>query len=286
MGCGDVLQRALPWLVRRFRIYALARSDASAQALRAQGVIPVRADLDNAASLKRLAGLADYLLHSAPPPTQGRQDPRLRRLLAALLHSRILPRGAVYISTTGVYGDCGGEPIDETRPCRPGSERAWRRVDAESQLRRYGRLHGRVSMLRAPGIYAADRLPIERVRAGTPAVAHGEDSYSNHIHADDLAHAACLALFRGKPQRCVNVCDDSEWKMGEWFDRVAAAYGLLPVPRLARADIQAAVSPALWSFMRESRRIRNDRLKRELRMRLSYATPQVLLDRMSLNEAA
>ncbi|WP_245794151.1 SDR family oxidoreductase [Chitinimonas taiwanensis] len=281
VGCGDVVERALPWLTRRFRVYAICRSAERATQLRALGVLPVRADLDQPTSLQRLAGLADVVLHSAPPATDQAGDPRTHRLLAALARGAILPRSLVYISTTGVYGDCAGAYLDETRPCRPESDRAQRRVAAEVDLRAFGRRSQcSVSVLRAPGIYAANRLPLERVRKATPALEADSDGYSNHIHADDLAMACCLALFRGKPGRVYHACDDSEWKMGEWFDKVADAHGLARPPRLPYAQMQAQASPALWSFMRESRRLSNTRLKRELGLRLRYPTPDTLLDQL------
>jgi len=271
------MRRALPWLTRRFTVYALVRSPQSAAALRAAGVIPVTGDLDRPHSLHRLAGLATHVLHSAPPPAAGADDPRTRRLLAALSRGGSLPRGVVYISTSGVYGDCQGSWVAETRPLGAESDRARRRVAAEQHLRHLGRRHARVAILRAPGIYAADRLPVDRVRTGTPALADADDGYSNHIHADDLARASGLALFRGRSNRIYNVNDDCQWKMGEWFDRVADTYDLPRPARLPREAMQQAVSPALWSFMRESRRLDNTRLKREMRVRLQHPTPEGLL---------
>ena len=281
IGCGDVAQRAVPWLTKRFKVYALTRTPESAASLRQLGVTPIMGNLDDAASLARLAGVAEWVLHSAPPPNAGMDDTRTHHLLAALARGAILPRGFVYISTTGVYGDCVGARIDETRPCHPESARAQRRVTAEAALRTWGRRHGGVAILRAPGIYAADRLPVERIRQGSPALLPEEDGYSNHIHADDLAHAAALALFRGRTNRVYNTCDDTEWKMGDWFDRVADAYALPRPPRLSRVAMQANVSPALWSFMRESRRIANGRLKGELKLRLRHPTPDGLLASLS-----
>lgn len=282
IGCGDVAQRALPWLKRRFRVYALARGPASAEKLARLGVTPVVGDLDRPATLLRLAGVAEHVLHCAPPPNSGTGDPRTARLLAALSMRASVPRHLVYVSTSGVYGDSGGDCVSETRPLRPSSARALRRMAAERLLRAYGVRNGtRVVLLRAPGIYAAERLPVERVRAATPAILHEQDSYSNHIHADDLALACCLALFRGLPGRACNVCDDASWRMGEWFDRVADSYGLSRPPRLPRAEVAQQVSPMLWSFMNESRRLLNQRMKHELGLQLAYPTPQTLLDRLN-----
>jgi len=273
VGSGDVARRALPWLVRRFRVFALVRQPEAAAELRALGAVPVAGDLDDRRSLRRLAGIADAVLHFAPPPQTGEDDPRMARLLAALAGRSSLPQGVVYISTTGVYGDCAGVRVDETRPCRAQTARGRRRVDAERRLRAFGRRNRvRVALLRAPGIYAADRLPLERLRRGDPVLAADEDVHTNHIHAEDLARIACLALFRAGPGRAYNASDDSGLRMGEYFDAVAERFGLARPPRMARAEIVRHLSPLALSFMSESRRLDNRRLKRELRLLLRYPT--------------
>ena len=273
VGSGDVARRALPWLVRRFRVFALVRQPEAAAELRALGAVPVAGDLDDRRSLRRLAGIADAVLHFAPPPQTGEGDPRMARLLAALAGRSSLPQGVVYISTTGVYGDCAGVRVDETRPCRAQTARGRRRVDAERRLRAFGRRNRvRVALLRAPGIYAADRLPLERLRRGDPVLAADEDVHTNHIHAEDLARIACLALFRAGPGRAYNASDDSGLRRGEYFDAVAERFGLARPPRMARAEIVRHLSPLALSFMSESRRLDNRRLKRELRLHLRYPT--------------
>lgn len=265
-------RRALPWLTRRYRVYALVRSVADDADLRALGVTLLRADLDRRASLKRLAGIADLVLHFAPPSERGQHDARTRRLVWTLAAARSLPRRIVYISTTGVYGDCGGALVTETRTPRPQTDRARRRLDAEAALRRFARARGvGVSVLRAPGIYAAQRLPLARIERGDPVLRADEDVYTNHVHADDLARLACLALTRGRPSRVYNACDDAHLRMGEYFDLVADAYALPRPPRMTRAQAAARLSPMALSFMSESRRLLNSRLKRELRVSLRYA---------------
>jgi len=281
IGCGDVVRRALPALVRHWRVYALVR--AREADLARLGVTQIVGDLDRPATLRRLAGLAHAVLHSAPPPAQGRGDRRTRHLLARLCgrHDAAgvprwrlsLPRRFVYISTSGVYGDCHGDWVAETRPPRPLSARGQRRVDAERQLRAFGRRsHCAVSILRAPGIYAADRLPLARLHQGLPVLRGEEDVFTNHIHADDLARACLAALRFGRPNRCYNVSDDSALRMGEWFDRLADAFGLPAPPRLARAEAERVLPAMQLSFMRESRRLVNRRLKRELALQLRYPT--------------
>jgi len=270
VGCGDVVRRVLPVLLRRWRTYALVREPDPA--LRALGITQIRGDLDRAASLRRLAGLAHAVLHSAPPPGEGVGDPRTRRLLATLARSRSLPCRLVYISTTGVYGDCAGARVTETRKPMAATARARRRVAAERLLRRAGRRGMRASILRAPGIYAADRLPLERLRRGDPVLVAAEDVHTNHIHAEDLGAACVAALERGRPNRAYNVCDDSVLPMGDWFDKLADAFALPRPPRAGRAEIASRLSPQLLSFMGESRRLDNARIKRELKLRLRYPT--------------
>ncbi len=159
------------------------------------------------------------------------------------------------------------------RRLKPESARAARRVDAERRLRAWGQRHRvTVAILRAPGIYAADRLPLERLHKGTPALIECDDGYTNHIHADDLAAACIAALRSGRANRVYNVVDDSDLKMADYFDRVAVAFNLPKAPRLSRAEAEKQLSPVQLSFMRESRRIANRRLKHELKLRLAYPT--------------
>lgn len=163
--------------------------------------------------------------------------------------------------------------MSEVRPCRPQTDRARRRVDAETRLRRFGVRHGvKVSILRAPGIYAGDRLPLARLQRGEPVLRADEDVHTNHIHAEDLARLACLALFRGRAGRVYNAVDDTCMKMGEYFDFAADVFGLPHPPRLPRSELAARLSPMALSFMSESRRLGNERIRRELRARLKYPT--------------
>jgi nucleoside-diphosphate-sugar epimerase len=276
VGCGDVGLRVLRLLRGRFRVLALSSSPARVPDLRAAGAVPLLGDLDDATSLGRLAALADAVLHLAPPPGQGETDPRTRQLLRALARSARLQR-LVYASTSGVYGDAGGARIDETRALNPATDRARRRVDAEARVRHHGRAFGvRASVLRVPGIYALDRPggdPRDRVKRGAPVLVPGDDVYTNHIHADDLARACVAALMRGAPQRIYHASDCSETLMGEHFDAVADAFGLPRPPRLTRAEAARVLSPVQMSFLAESRRLDNRRLREELRLRLRYPTP-------------
>ena len=288
-GFGDIGQRVAGQLrvYRQYRLAALVRK--TTPLLRhpgnagSRGVQLMRGDLGDIRSLQKLTGLADTVLHFAPPPGTGKSDTHTRNLLAAMSnasrakHARpgMLPRRFVYISTTGVYGNCDGEWIDETRRLKPESARAKRRVDAERRLKKWGRLYRvAITILRAPGIYAHDRLPLDRLRRQTPVLIDTDDVYTNHIHADDLAAAVVGAMRQRRPKqfRVFNVVDDSQLRMGEYFDRVADAFGLTRPPRISRAEAEKQIAPTMLSFMRESRRIDNARVKRELKLVLKYPT--------------
>ena len=282
IGCGDVGLRAAQMMRGRIRVVGVIRRAEEISRLRAHGVAPVVADLDDFASLRRLA-LAPYaVLHCAPPPSEGRDDPRTQKLLAALTRARIIPQRFVYISTSGVYGDCAGARIDETRPRKPQSPRARRRVAAEDRLREWSARNGvSLAILRAPGIYSDARLPLDRLKQGTPVLVPDDDVFTNHIHADDLARAAVAAIFRGGGNRAYNVTDDAEMKMGNWFDTVADAFHLPRPPRVTWDEAEKRIAPMLLSFMSESRRLVNARAKRELRLRLVHPTPEAMLVRIA-----
>ena len=275
VGCGDVGLRVTRVLRGRAKLFALTSSAARLIELRAAGIVPLLGNLDDRASIKRLAGLATRVVHLAPPPGSGQNDQRTLTLVRAL-RLRSPPRSLVYGSTSGVYGDCQGETAIETRAVNASTSRAIRRIDAEKQIRRYGEATSVPScILRIPGIYAPDRVggtPRERLLKGTPVLAAADDVFTNHIHADDLARACIAALWRGKPQRIYNVNDDSCLKMGDYFDLAADLYGLPRPPRVPRSTAMEQLPPMLLSFMSESRRLDNTRLKKELRLQLHYPT--------------
>ena len=273
VGCGDVGLRVVHLLRSRWRVLALSSSPQRRELLRSAGARPLAGNLDQPETLARLAGLADAVLHLAPPPSTGGADPRTAHLLQALARQGRVRR-IVYVSTSGVYGDCGGARFDETRALAPATERARRRVDAERRVRWYGRAFGvRATLLRVPGIYAGDRAgghPRERLARGAPVLVAEDDVYTNHIHADDLARACVAALHRGRPQRVVHASDASELKMGDYFDLAADLCGLPRPARIDRAQAERTLGAATLSFMGESRRLANGRLLRELGVRLRY----------------
>jgi nucleoside-diphosphate-sugar epimerase len=276
VGCGDVGMRLLQTFAPQARWFALTSSASRIAPLRAAGSTPLLGNLDRAAQLQRLAGLAQRVVYLAPPASEGWADPRVRALTQALRRRSAAPHSAVYASTSGVYGDCHGEWVAETRPLAPHTARAHRRVQAEYAIRFWARSSGvRASILRIPGIYASDReggTPCARLVKGTPVLQAQDDVYTNHIHADDLARACWRALWLGKPLRAYNVSDHSEMKMGDYFDLAADLYGMPRPLRVSRASARDQLPVMLLSFMEESRRLDATRMEKELRLRLRYPT--------------
>ncbi len=259
VGHGDIAERVRARLPAGVEFRSIARR--------------LGADLDRPETLAACAGWADAVLHCAPPPSSGERDPRTASLLAVIERGAIIPARVVYLSTSGVYGDCGGALVDETRPVNPQSARARRRVDAERLLQSWCAARNvAFVVLRVPGIYAADRLPLERLRAGTPVLRAEDDVHTNHIHADDLASICLRALEGSAPPGVYNASDDSTLKMSDWFDLLAERAGLPRPPRIARAAAGAFISPEMLSYLSESRRLANGKLKRELGVQLRYPT--------------
>ncbi|MBC5765336.1 NAD-dependent epimerase/dehydratase family protein [Ramlibacter albus] len=279
VGCGDVGLRVARAVAGRMRVFALTSSPERVTALRERGITPLRGNLDEAATLGRLAALGTRVVHLAPPRSEGDaqwwRDARTAALLRAL-RLRSPPVSLVYASTSGVYGDRGGALVAEDALIAPATPRAQRRADAERLVRHFGRTTGvRSAILRIPGIYAPDRsggTPRDRLLKGTPVLQARDDVYTNHIHADDLARALVASMWRARPLRVYNANDDTEMKMGEYFDLAADIYGLPRPPRVPRSTAQEQLPLVLLSFMGESRRMDNTRMKRELRVALRYPT--------------
>lgn len=273
VGCGDIGRRvARLELAAGTTVFALARSDASAQMLGESGIRAVRGDLDMPVTLKPGPIDAPLLYYFAPPPPAGRRDSRMEAWLAAL-NRESLPRRVVYISTSGVYGDCRGAWIDEAWPVGPQTARARRRLAAERMLQEWGERHGIPCLiLRVPGIYGPGRLPLERIRQGTPVVLEQESPFSNRIHAADLAQACFLAAHREKAGGIFNVSDGHPTTMTDYFYRVADLLGLPRPPAIPLAEARRVLSRSMVSFLEESKRLDNRKMIEELGVVLRYPT--------------
>jgi nucleoside-diphosphate-sugar epimerase len=278
IGCGDVALRTARLLPARTRLYGLIRRPEAAPALQAAGITPIHGDLDYRILTTHLRTAPFAVVHLASPGMEGNEDRRTRRLLAALSRAAVLPQRYVYVSTTGVYGDCHGQRVNETHPRTTRTARGRRRVDAENVLRHWATRHRvRLSVLRVAAIYDAARLPLDNIRRGMPVLLPEHDIYLNRIHTDDLARALWAALFRGRPNRAYNVADNAELKMGAYFEMLAEAFALPLPPRVSWEEAERTIAPMLLSFMSESRRLDTRRLREELRVALRYPDPQTFL---------
>lgn len=258
-GCGDIGVRVAHRLAGSGgEVTGILRDPQKTAALEAAGARVRIDDLD----APRDAGDWPWLFWFAPPPDAGTVDTRLRGWLAAQ-RGRI--GRVVYLSTSGVYGDCQGRWIDEDEPLKPQTDRARRRGDAEAALAQWSAASGsEVVILRVPGIYGPGRLPAERLRQGMPVLRDEDAPYSNRIHADDLAEAAVLAAARGRAGAAYNLGDGNPTTMGDYVRRCAHRLGL-PVPETVALDeAQRRFTPAMWSFMEESKRLKIERAQREL----------------------
>jgi nucleoside-diphosphate-sugar epimerase len=273
IGCGDIGRRtAALWQARGAEVTALARSDASGQQLQQLGIAPVAGDLDQPASLRHLPLTGALLYYFAPPPAQDDTDARMRAMAAAMTDG-VRPDRIIYISTTGVYGDNHGAWVTEDTPLQPRAARSKRRVDAESVLRAFGRQQAvPVVILRVPGIYGPGRLPIEAIKTRRPVLDESESGYTNRIHAQDLARVCVIAAERGRADTVYNVSDGHPSSMTAYFNQLADALGAPRPPVVSRAEAQRVLKPGMLSYLDESRRVDNRRMREELGVELLYPT--------------
>jgi nucleoside-diphosphate-sugar epimerase len=272
LGCGYIGRR----VARHYRdqgetVTGVVRSAGSVGRLAAEGINPLRLDL-GLDRLNELPLAGNRVFHFAPPPAQGVQDVHTRRLVAAF-GQQGPPRRLVYISTTGVYGNCEGAWVDENWPVQPQADRACRRWDAEQVLRGWcSEEDGELVILRVAGIYGPGRLPLDRIRKGLPLIRAEEAPYSNRIHADDLVRVCIAAMERGRNGAVYNVCDGHPSTMTDYFFRVADAAGLQRPPVIPLRDAEDALSPGMMSYLNESRRLSNRRIREELAVELAFPT--------------
>ena len=269
MGCGDIGRRvASLYQNEGRRAIGWVKSRESLQAGQAQGISMRTGDMDVGCFFPRNAFEQADIFWFMPPPSQGEVDSRLRRFLLAVQNA---PRRIVLISTTGVYGDCGGRWIDETEPLKPVAARAVRRVDAETALQAWGgKYDGDWVILRVPGIYAHGRLPLARLQRGEPVVCEAEAPWTNRIHVDDLALVCQRAMQAAPARRIYNATDGHPSTMTDYFNQVADAAGLPRPPQVPLAEAMTRLGAGMQSYLQESRRIGNDRLVRELGVRLMH----------------
>jgi len=271
IGYGDIGRRvAILCRQRGWQVNALTRQAVTATHMSSHGLIGHVGDLDQPQKFPVLPTAASLVFYFAPPPPHGEDDPRLSAFLGAI-PATAAPRKIIYISTSGVYGDRQGEWVTEQSAVKPTTDRARRRLAAEQHLHDWEQRSGVPTViLRVGGIYGPGRLPVERLRRGTPVLRQHECGYTNRIHADDLATVCVAAAERG--HGVYNVSDGHPSTMTEYFNGVADLYGLPRPPQISRAQAQAVLSGEMLSYLAESRRLDNSKILNELGIRLRYPT--------------
>lgn len=271
-GCGDIGRRVgRLYYAEGAAVTGIVRSEASAQQLERDGIESLILDLDAPPQADLPLQQGAIMFYFAPPPPEGVIDSRIRGWLEKLSTNN-LPDKVVLISTTAVYGDSQGAWLTENSPLNPGTERGQRRLDAETVLQQWSAETGvPVVILRVPGIYGPGRLPRARLEKGLPVLDEKESGYTNRIHADDLATICVAAAERGKPGAIYNVSDGHPGTMTGWFNAVADHLDLPRPPQVSRAEAETQVSAGMLSYLKESRRISNQKMLDELGVELKYA---------------
>ncbi len=271
IGCGDIGRRVADLArAKGATVTALVRSAEKGELLHNLGICTVPGDLDDPGSLGALPTRGAAVFYFAPPPGGGITDSRVRAFCAAVTPGSE-PAKVVYISTTGVYGDCGGAMVTEETPVNPQTARAKRRLDAETTLHAWGeKLNVPVIILRVTGIYGPGRLPVRHIAEGQPVLRPEEAPLTNRIHADDLARVCIAAVERGEAGDIFNISDGQAGTMTDYFNAVADAAGI-PRPRQVTMDeARQVMSPLMLSYVTESRQMDNRKMMEKLGIRLLY----------------
>lgn len=275
IGCGDIGQRvATLWQQREAKVSALTRSDSSHAKLQTLNIQTYAGDLDQPEALTNLPLNNSLVYYFAPPPQHGIVDQRVRNFINSLTSNQY-PKRLVYISTSGVYGNAKGEWVTEETKPNPTTDRSRRRLYAETVLQAWGTQHNiPIVILRVPGIYGSDRLPVEVIKQGRPMLREEESPFTNRIHAVDLARICVAAGEFNKPVGIYNVSDGNPGTMAQYFNAVADLMGLPRPPAVSWNEAKEHLSPAMMSYLTESRRIDNRKMLRDFNLTLLYPTLQ------------
>lgn len=273
VGCGDVGIRVAKLAAEQhLKVSAFSRGNKISPGFEIPGVVINQCDLDNPETLSELDFQGSALLYSAPPPGGGVMDTRIRNFLTALKPG-CSPAKILYISTTSVYGDCGDETVTEERAINPTNHTAKRRCDAERRFSKLGVEQGvPVVILRVAGIYGPGRIPMQRILSQEPLLNENEAGYSNRIHADDLAEVCMAAFDKGEDGDIFNVCDGEISKMTDYFNAITDLMNLPRLPQVSLEEAHKVMSPLMFVYMTESRKISNKKMLEKLAIKLKYPT--------------
>lgn len=274
IGCGDIGRRVANLAQHQStRIAALVRNSEklTTQSLGITEI--VSGNLDHPEALPELATNGSVILYTVPPPGGGIVDSRVKTFCSFLDKGDGVPQKLVYISTTSVYGDCGDDIINEERMVNPTNHMGMRRLDAEQRFTSWGRAHGvPVIILRVAGIYGPGRIPLDRISSRHPLLNEAEAGYSNRIHAEDLARVCLAAMDKGEDGDIFNVCDGETSKMTDYFNAITDLLGLPRLPQVPLNEAREVMTPLMFGYLTESRRVDNRRMLAKLGITLRYPT--------------
>jgi len=222
----------------------------------------------------------NIIAYFAPPPRHGISDTRMTHFISTLENLKSTPNKIVLISTTGIYGDCQGEWIDESRAVNPQADRAHRRLSAENQLQQYCQSKNiECIIFRVPGIYAIDKLPEKRITSGEPIVSAVDSGYTNRIHAEDLSEFCVEALTQKIKPGVYNCCDGNPSTMNDYFVRVADFLGIDRPKEISLQQAKKELSAGMLSYLAESKRISNKKLLDNFSTKFKYPDLQSTLQK-------
>ncbi len=269
VGCGSV-GKHVEQLEKANNPFCITKSTQSANTLIKQGVDAKALNLTALTGLEKPLSQT-FIYYFVPPPPKGCLDSTIGHFLKLISVQHC--KKIILISTTGVYGNCNGNWIDETQPLNPTADRAKRRVDAEQQLITLCKQHNiDYTILRVPGIYGPNKLPIARLQSGKAILALNESPFSNRIHIEDLAMLAYNAMHKTLPLKIYNVGDNQPSSMSDYFIAVAKALNLKQPKQITLKQAKVDLSASMISYLVESKRINNQALLTHLNCNLKYPT--------------
>lgn len=270
-GFGDIARRISEQPeVTNAQMALITRSEEKFSQLAAQGFETILGSFDDPENLDPLPLAGRTVFYTAPPPGGGFSDPRVGVFCGQICEDN-RPEKLIYISTSGVYGDCGGALVDEKTPINPQTARAKRRAHAEAQFRQTAEQYAvPLVILRVTGIYGPTRLPLQRLQQNHPVLTPEESNITNRIHAEDLARICVAAALKGEAGDIYNVSDGEHGTMTDYFNVVADYFGLQRPAQISRAEATKVMNPLMLSYIDESRRMDNRLMLNKLEVKLLY----------------
>jgi len=276
IGCGYIGKKIANLLkVNGSPCHCFVKSEKSKETCLTTGYPVTQFNLDMQGLALNSSQLNEFkkstIAYLAPPQRNGLTDERVENFISALEEANTVPHKIILISTTGVYGNCNGDWIDESREVQPQAERAFRRLSAETQIIKYCEKNNvHFIVFRVPGIYASDKLPVKRITSGEPIVNAADSGYTNRIHAEDLSALCVEALLENVASGIYNCCDGQPSTMNDYFTKVADALNYPRPEEISLLQARQQLSEGMLSYLAESKRISNKKLLSHFNTKFKY----------------